>query len=435
MRSERSQRQRDRAEEQRGASRTARPSRRAAGSRASRTYFVTREVERPEDDGDQRASTVGCVRTRAPRRTLPAIGFRAWPTRPATRSTRSSGRRRRTSRIQLRARVQRARSQDLPEPTTRSAATARRRWSCSTASATRPRRPRTAAASPAARPGWDDDPERGAGVARRCRGATDRLRPRHRRLARDRPGDRAPLRRATARRASRSATCATTARPRRRRRSSRARRGADPRPRQRRVGARARAGRGARAARRARPQRRDRRDPARARDRGQALGLDDDRECARAARPRARGGAADAAGLLDRRHLLASASQRVLENYVLVGTSKAALESLVRYLAVELAPRGIRVNAVSAGVVETDALEHFPNREEMLEHSTKRTPAGRLVEPEDVAGAVAFLCSPDARDGPRADARRRRRLLAPRLIAVEAQVANPLTRITRPLGT
>ena len=52
---------------------------------------------------------------------------------------------------------------------------------------------------------------------------------------------------------------------------------------------------------------------------------------------------------------------RVLENYVLVGTSKAALESLVRYLAVELAPRGIRVNAVSGGVVDTEALEHFPN--------------------------------------------------------------------------
>ena len=56
-------------------------------------------------------------------------------------------------------------------------------------------------------------------------------------------------------------------------------------------------------------------------------------------------------------------STRVLENYTLVGTSKAALESLVRYLAVELGPRGIRVNAVSGGVVETGALEHFPNRE------------------------------------------------------------------------
>ncbi len=88
-------------------------------------------------------------------------------------------------------------------------------------------------------------------------------------------------------------------------------------------------------------------------------------------------------------------SQRVLENYVLIGTSKAALESLVRYLAVELGPRGIRVNAVSAGVVDTGALEHFPNKEAMLDFGRKN-PAGRLVAPEDVAGAVAFLCSPDA---------------------------------------
>jgi enoyl-[acyl-carrier protein] reductase III len=87
-------------------------------------------------------------------------------------------------------------------------------------------------------------------------------------------------------------------------------------------------------------------------------------------------------------------STRVLENYVLVGTSKAALESVVRYLAVELAP-GIRVNAVSGGVVDTGALEHFPNKEEML-RSVERTPAGRLDEPEDIAAAVSFLCSPDA---------------------------------------
>jgi len=88
-------------------------------------------------------------------------------------------------------------------------------------------------------------------------------------------------------------------------------------------------------------------------------------------------------------------SHRVLDNYVLIGTSKAALESVVRYLAVELAPRGIRANAVSAGVVETGALEHFPNKDEML-RSVERTPAGRLVEPGDVAAAVSFLCSDDA---------------------------------------
>jgi len=88
-------------------------------------------------------------------------------------------------------------------------------------------------------------------------------------------------------------------------------------------------------------------------------------------------------------------SQRVLENYTLVGTSKAALEALVRYLAVELAPRGVRVNAVSAGVVETGALQHFPNRDQMLAMGA-RNPVGRLVTPEDVAAAVAFLCSEDA---------------------------------------
>ena len=88
-------------------------------------------------------------------------------------------------------------------------------------------------------------------------------------------------------------------------------------------------------------------------------------------------------------------AQRVLDNYTLVGTSKAALEALVRYLAVELAPRGIRVNAVSGGVVETGALEHFPNRDAMLEVGAAN-PAGRLVSPEDIAGAVAFLCGPDA---------------------------------------
>ena len=87
---------------------------------------------------------------------------------------------------------------------------------------------------------------------------------------------------------------------------------------------------------------------------------------------------------------------RVLENYVLVGVSKAAVEALVRYLAVELAPREIRVNAVSGGLVETGALDHFPNREEMLAYYRSRTPAGRLIEPRDVADAVCFLCSPEA---------------------------------------
>ena len=89
-------------------------------------------------------------------------------------------------------------------------------------------------------------------------------------------------------------------------------------------------------------------------------------------------------------------SQRVLANYVLVGVSKAALEALVRYFAVELAERGIRVNAVSAGLVETGALAYVPNRVAMLEWYERRTPAGRLVEPRDVAEVVCFLASPAA---------------------------------------
>ena len=88
---------------------------------------------------------------------------------------------------------------------------------------------------------------------------------------------------------------------------------------------------------------------------------------------------------------------RVLEDYVLVGVSKAAIEALVRYLAVELAPRGIRVNAVSAGLVATGALDYFPRREEMLAYFRGRTPAGRLVEPADIADAVCFLASPEAK--------------------------------------
>lgn len=79
--------------------------------------------------------------------------------------------------------------------------------------------------------------------------------------------------------------------------------------------------------------------------------------------------------------------------YGAVGASKAALEALVRHLAVENADKGIRVNTVSGGAVDTDALKFFPNREEILTDSLKRTPAGRLVEPQDLADAVLFLCS------------------------------------------
>jgi len=92
-------------------------------------------------------------------------------------------------------------------------------------------------------------------------------------------------------------------------------------------------------------------------------------------------------------------SFRVLPDYVVVGASKAALESIIRYLAVELAPFGIRVNAVSPGLVETEALKHFESLRgdvQAIERTRRTTPAGRLVTPEDVANLVAFLCSGEA---------------------------------------
>ena len=94
-------------------------------------------------------------------------------------------------------------------------------------------------------------------------------------------------------------------------------------------------------------------------------------------------------------NITSQGSQRVLPHYFSVGTSKAALEAMTRYLAVELGPKGISVNAVSGGYVETDALDHFPNREEMLE-AGRQTPAGRAVEAADIARMVAFLCTEEA---------------------------------------
>lgn len=92
-------------------------------------------------------------------------------------------------------------------------------------------------------------------------------------------------------------------------------------------------------------------------------------------------------------------AQYVLPEYVVVGASKAALEALTRYLAVEFSAMNIVVNAVSPGVVETDALKHFDTiraEENIIEKTTKATPAGRLVTPEDVANVVGFLASPAA---------------------------------------
>ena len=91
-------------------------------------------------------------------------------------------------------------------------------------------------------------------------------------------------------------------------------------------------------------------------------------------------------------------SFRVLPDYAVVGASKAAIEALTRYLAVELAPKNIVVNAVSPGIVLTEALKHLgaAQAEGLVEKVIARTPAGRLVTVEDVAQVVAFLCTPAA---------------------------------------
>jgi enoyl-[acyl-carrier protein] reductase III len=87
---------------------------------------------------------------------------------------------------------------------------------------------------------------------------------------------------------------------------------------------------------------------------------------------------------------------RTLPDYVVIGASKGALEAVTRYCAVEFSPMNIVVNAVSPGIIDTDVMQFFKESDTMLKLARQRTPAGRLVEPRDVANVVAFLCSPDA---------------------------------------
>lgn len=89
-------------------------------------------------------------------------------------------------------------------------------------------------------------------------------------------------------------------------------------------------------------------------------------------------------------------ASRAIPNYAFIGASKAALEALVRSLSLELAPHKITVNTVSAGVVDTDALKHFPNREQLLDEYQAHALADRPLNPEDVANAVYLLCLPEA---------------------------------------
>lgn len=89
-------------------------------------------------------------------------------------------------------------------------------------------------------------------------------------------------------------------------------------------------------------------------------------------------------------------SERAIPNYAFIGASKAALESLVRSLSIEFAPQGVSVNTVSAGAVDTDALKHFPNREQVLQKALDLSLSGRHINPDDVANVIYLLCLPEA---------------------------------------
>lgn len=84
---------------------------------------------------------------------------------------------------------------------------------------------------------------------------------------------------------------------------------------------------------------------------------------------------------------------RAIPQYTALAASKAAMEAIMRHLALELGPLGIGVNIVSPGLVDTPALQHFPNREHLIAVAGSRTPMARLTTAEDVAAVVLFLCS------------------------------------------
>ncbi len=94
---------------------------------------------------------------------------------------------------------------------------------------------------------------------------------------------------------------------------------------------------------------------------------------------------------------ISSTGNRIyIENYAGHGTNKAAVEAMMRYAATELGEYNIRVNAVSGGPIETDALRAFTNYEEVKAETIKRSALNRMGTPQDIAGAVYFLCSDDA---------------------------------------
>ncbi len=94
--------------------------------------------------------------------------------------------------------------------------------------------------------------------------------------------------------------------------------------------------------------------------------------------------------------ITSTGSRKFVPGYSAMGAAKAGVEALTRQLAVELSPRGIRVNTVCGGLIDTDALRYFPERERMVDFATTYTPLGRMGRPQDMADAVRLLVSPRA---------------------------------------
>jgi len=94
--------------------------------------------------------------------------------------------------------------------------------------------------------------------------------------------------------------------------------------------------------------------------------------------------------------MTSSGGARVLPHYGPVSAAKAALESHIRQLAAELAPRGITANSIRAGVTNTPALQKIPGHEAIIAQAARRNPSGRMTTPEDVARAIVLLSHPDA---------------------------------------
>lgn len=90
-------------------------------------------------------------------------------------------------------------------------------------------------------------------------------------------------------------------------------------------------------------------------------------------------------------------NQKYIPYYAAISAAKASLEVLCRYMAVELAPLGIKTNVIQSGLVQTPALGMIPGSDKMVELTKKRNPFGRLTEPEDIANVVYLLCKDEAK--------------------------------------